>query len=141
MVFNYTYFKLFGNDSDLGAITVDLNPDYISGGETFTTGPGVAKCKANTAARFHLHDLNMTLFNSTPIILKNEDMQGIPTIGEGATIDTFHTALYSVDDPDGEPKAYLEELEYMVLNYVSKEEALAYIASSSERQFNELIAS
>lgn len=140
MVFNYTQFKLFGSDSGLGAITVDLNPDYISGGETFRTRKERAGCKANTAARFHMHDLNMTLFNKTPIILKNENMQGIPTIGEGSKIDAFHTALYSVDDPEGEPKAYLEELEYTVLNYMMKEEALAYRASTSETHFNQLIA-
>lgn len=140
MIFNYTAFKLFGSDSQLGPITVELNPDFVSGGETFNGIDGVAKCRAATAVLFHLHDLKMTVFNKEPIMLKNADMKGIPTIGEGADIDTYHLPLYSVDDPDGDPKAYLENIQYTVLNYMTRKETMAYREADSERSFNKLIS-
>lgn len=141
MIFNYTAFKLFGSDSQLGSITVDLNPDFISGGETFNDIKGVAKCRAATSVRFHVHDWKMTVFNKEPILIRNADMKGIPTIGEGAIIDTYHLPLYSVDDPEGDPKVYLETLQYTVLNYMTREETMAYRAADSEASFNKLISS
>ncbi len=137
---NFTDLRLFGQDPKLGAITVDLNPNVISAGNTFPASEGLpggsvanAACSINVAARFTLHDLNMTLFNKTPIILKNDDVQGIPTIGEGGKADVRALPLYKWGAPDEDFVGYVQELEYKVGAYMGRDEALMYKASRNPR--------
>lgn len=138
MVVNYTDLKLFGNDDDLGSVTVDLNPNVLSGGEIYHTEATVTKCRIAVGAQFHLHDVGVTVFNKEPILLKNPEMKGIPTVGEGGPAAVHDLPLYNVDDPDGRPLAYLTDLQYTVLNYMNRDEALRYRQSSSEREFRQL---
>lgn len=144
---NFTDLKLFGKHEELGAITVDLNPGVISAGNTFPARDGIpgapagaAACAVNVAARFHFEDLNMTVFNKTPVILKNPEVQGIPTIGEGGRADVYALPLYRWNEPDGNLVGYLQELEYQVQNYMTREETMRYRTASSLREFEALAA-
>lgn len=124
---NFLDLKLFGEHEKLGSITVDLNPDVVSAGNTFPARDGINEaCRINVAARFHIERLGKTLFNKTPIQLKNESVKGIPTIGEGGEAYVNALPLYAADDPNGELFGYVEELHYQVLDYATHEETAAY---------------
>jgi hypothetical protein len=134
---NFTELHLFGHDPTLGDITVDLNPSIVSGGNTFpardVAGQGIGKvaCRINVAARFHVAELGLTLFNKTPIQLVNDDVKGIPTIGEGGQGNVNSLPMYRWTDPQGELFGYLEELEYKVQNYATASDvAIARSATS-----------
>ena len=140
---NFTDLKLFGEHPDLGGIMVDLNPDIISGGNTFpgresAISLGDVACRINVAARFHIEKLGITIFNKTPIQLKNDNVQGIPTIGEGGQAYVGSLPVYRVDDPNGELFGYIEELEYTVLNYATRDEAMRHKQATSFSHFKEL---
>lgn len=131
---NFTDLKLFGTHPELGDIMVDLNPDVLSAGNTYPGRPGAAglvACKINVAARFHVEKLGLTLFNKTPVQLSNDDVQGIPTIGEGGKANVFSLPMYKTTDPDGELFGYLEELEYTVLNYASRPDVMRFRTATS----------
>jgi Family of unknown function (DUF6073) len=144
---NFTDLRLFGKDNKLGEITVDLNPNVISAGNTFPAAEGLsagtagaAACKINVAARFTLHDMNMTLFNKTPIILKNDEVQGIPTIGEGGNAEVSALPLYKWDAPNDDYVGYVQELQYKVGAYMTREETLMFRASRNPGDFARLHA-
>jgi hypothetical protein len=138
---NFTDLKLFGTHEALGDITVDLNPNVLSGGNTYP-GAGVNQgnvvCRINVAARFHVDKLSTVLFNKTPIQLKNDNVQGIPTIGEGGPAVVNSLPLYNVKQPEGDLFGYVEEVEYMVLNYITQPEAELYRAAQSFAEFKKL---
>lgn len=139
MAVNYTDIKMFGTDPELGPITVALNQDIVSGGEIYQIRePNIVasvKCQIGVGALFTLHSLGITAFNKRPVLLRNPDMKGIPTVGEGGEAAVNDLPLYNVDDPNGTPVAYLTGLHYTVLNYMTREEALRYRAASSEAEF------
>lgn len=140
---NFTELKLFGSHEQLGDIMVDLNPDVVSAGNTFPASEAAdanVACRINVAARFHIDRLGTALFNKTPIQLANDDVKGIPTIGEGGKANVFSLPMYRYDDPNGELFGYLEELQYTVLNYAPREEVGLYRAATSFSHFRQLTA-
>lgn len=131
--------KLFGSDATLGDITVDLNPNVVSAGNTYPARDGVnAACAINVAARFHIPSINNVLFNKTPIQLKNPAVQGIPTIGEEGEAWVNSLPLYEFDAPNGELIAYVEELNYQVLDYATQEEVGLFTAANSMTELKQL---
>ncbi|MEE9251117.1 MAG: DUF6073 family protein [Alphaproteobacteria bacterium] len=142
MIVNYTDLKLFGSDPKLGAITVSLNRNVLSTGETFPNSriSLAAKCRIAVSAQFDMQDRGMTLFNQEPILLKNDNLQAIPPINEPSTAVVYDIPLYDVKDPQGKPRAYLSELNYTVLDYVDKAVAEAYRKSGSEKEFKEILS-
>lgn len=139
---NFTDLKLFGNHEKFGPVTVDLNPGIISAGNTYPASQGLlngsvttAACKINVAARFHLHDLNMTLFNKIPIRLTNDNVQGIPTIGEGGKAELSALPLYDWNAPETDHLGYVQELHYMVGGYMKRADALMYRAAKTPKDF------
>lgn len=142
---NFNELKLFGEHEELGNITVDLNPDVVSAGNTFPARDvgaslGNVACRINVAARFHIDKLGTTLFNKTPIQLKNDDVQGIPTIGEGGHAYVGSLPLYRTDAPNGELFGYVEELEYTVLNYATREEVDLFRKAGTATELKALMA-
>lgn len=137
---NFTDLRLFGEHPVLGEIMVDLNPNVVSAGNTYPSrNIGLAACKINVAARFHISKLNMVLFNRTPIQLTNENVKGIPTIGEGGKANVFALPLYNWKEKNGNLFGYVEELEYMVLNYADKPTAESYRKAKTIRQLDTFI--
>ena len=138
---NFTDLKLFGTHDELGDIMVDLNPHVLSGGNTrpgTRANLGNVMCAINVAARFHVDKLSMVLFNKTPIQLKNDNVQGIPTIGEGGLAYVNSLPLYDEKRPEGDLFGYVEEVKYMVRNYMTKPEADRYRSANSSAEFKRL---
>ena len=135
---NFLDLKLFGEHAELGEITVDLNPTIRSAGNTFPGRDGNEACAINVAARFHVDRLGITLFNKTPIQLKNPNVQGIPTIGEGGQAYVNSLPLYKWDDQNGELFGYVEELRYLVLDYATKEEQRSYLEAKNLSELRSL---
>lgn len=137
---NFTDLRLFGEHPKLGEIMVDLNPDIVSAGNTYPSrNIGLEACKINVAARFHISKLNTILFNKTPIQLTNENVKGIPTIGEGGKANVFALPLYNWAEKNGNLFGYVEELEYMVLNYADKHTAESYRMAKNIRELDTFI--
>lgn len=140
---NFTELKLFGRHEQLGDIMVDLNPNVVSAGNTFPASEAddaIVKCRINVAARFHIDTLGTVLFNKTPIQLANDDVKGIPTIGESGKANLFSCPVYRQEDPNGELFGYIEELNYTVMNYAPREEVTLYRTANSFARFRELSA-
>ncbi len=137
---NFTDLKLFGEHSELGEIMVDLNPNVVSAGNTYPSRNGTEACKINVAARFHIKKLDMILFNRTPVQLTNEDVKGIPTIGEGGLANVFALPLYNYEEKNGKLFGYVEEVRYMVLNYADRHTAESYRKAKSIKDLNEFIS-
>ncbi|WP_142786389.1 DUF6073 family protein [Changchengzhania lutea] len=133
---NFLELKLFGTDKDLGDITVDLNPEVVSAGNTFPSANiGLVACNINVAARFHIHKLNLVLYNKTPIQLTNRDVQGIPTIGESGKANIHALPLYDYNNPHGDFFGYVEELNYKVKRYMKREEVELYRKANNYTEF------
>jgi Family of unknown function (DUF6073) len=137
---NFLDLKLFGAHPQLGDITVDLNPNVLSAGNTYPSAVGVAACAINVAARFNVTGLNKVLFNKTPIQLKNPAVQGIPTIGEGGDAYVNALPLYDFAQPNGDLLGYVEELQYQVLDYATKDEVSLFVAAKSLTELRSLAA-
>lgn len=136
---NFVELKLFGTHDELGDMMVDLNPRVVSAGNTFPSRvPGVEACAINVAARFHVQNADLILFNKAPIQLQNPDVKGIPTIGEGGKAGVFSLPLYRWEDPNGKLFGYVEELNYQVLNYATREEVSRYRRARSLSEFRQL---
>jgi len=138
---NFTDLKLFGTHEQLGDIMVDLNPEVVSAGNTFPASEAAdskVACRINVAARFHVGQFGIALFNKTPIQLANDDVKGIPTIGEGGKANVFALPLYKQDDPNGDLFGYIEELNYMVLNYARREDVTRFREATSVSHLREL---
>lgn len=137
---NFTDLKLFGSHPELGEIMVDLNPDIVSAGNTYPSRDGVnAMCAINVAARFHISQMKMVLFNKTPIQLANPAVKGIPTIGEGGNANVYALPLYNWNDKNGPLFGYVEELKYLVLNYAERNVAESYRKATSTKSLGDLV--
>lgn len=135
---NFTDLKLFGEHAELGEIMVDLNPKIVSAGNTFPRDNFV-KCAINVGARFHIKKLDLILYNTVPIQLANQDVKGIPTIGEGGKANVFSVPLYDWEVPNGKIFGFVEEVKYMVLNYADKQTVEKYKKATSIKELNALI--
>ena len=134
---NFLEMKLFGTHEELGDITVDLNPEVVSAGNTFpSVNIGSEACRINVAARFHIHNLGVTLYNKTPVQLTNDDVKGIPTIGEGGKANVSALPLYRWDAPLDKLFGYVEELEYQVKRYMTRAEVAKYRAANNYTEFH-----
>ncbi len=141
MYVNFTDLKLFGEHPELGEIMVDLNPKVVSAGNTFPGRDGInAQCRINVAARFHIKKLDLILFNTTPIQLANDEVKGIPTIGEGGKANVFSLPLYDWEKPNGKLFGYVEEVKYMVLNYADRQTTENYKKAKSIKELNHIIS-
>ncbi|WP_425099083.1 DUF6073 family protein [Tropicibacter sp. S64] len=137
---NFLELKLFGEHDQLGEISVDLNPNVVSAGNTFPGRRETVACRINVAARFHVERLGKTFFNKTPIQLMNEDVQGIPTIGEGGQAHVASLPLYDWERPNGELFGYVEELNYQVLDYARELEVETMREATKMSEFKALSA-
>ncbi|HBL26175.1 MAG TPA: hypothetical protein DD490_04995 [Acidobacteria bacterium] len=129
---NIVDLRLFGRNEALGEIAVRLNPDILSSGQIFATKPredgnSVAEepkaCRIATAAVFELRKLGLSVFNKEPILLMNEHITRVPPVDDpsGHAL-LFRLPLYNLQDPKGEPVAYLTSLRYGADHYLTEGE-------------------
>jgi|tagenome__1003787_1003787.scaffolds.fasta_scaffold20580653_2 hypothetical protein len=128
---NLADMKLTGTHTDLGRINVRLNQDRVSPGQTF--GPGEASapaaCRIGAAVEFELEDQNMTVFNKEPVLLMNDAIEAIPPVEDpNGLARIFRLPLYDKANPDGQPVAYLNRLQYTVGNYITETQARSFQA-------------
>jgi hypothetical protein len=120
---------LSGDSEALGAIRVTLNTDKVSPGQVFAAGAqnAAAKCRIATAATFEMAQLGVTAFNKEPILLMNDAIESVPPVEDpNGEAYIYRLPLFNVDDPNGQPIAYLTSLRYTVGNYITREEARAF---------------
>lgn len=106
-----------GVSEKFGRIEVSTNNDYqqsqgkVQKGTAYTEIPtgGAKLCEMNNFAKFKLPDLGLTLFNKEPIELKHT-ITHVPPVGQGGGTGDVRIPLFNVDDPNGEPIAYLKRV-------------------------------
>jgi hypothetical protein len=127
---NLIEMKMTGENEHLGAITVTLNPDCLSAGQIRTPfdpyageGPSAKACRMAVGCIFDMPKLNMKLFNREPVILTIDDVRTIPPAGAPGKGQVYRMMpLYNVQDPDGEPVAYLTSLRFNMGGYLNQED-------------------
>jgi hypothetical protein len=133
LLVNIIDLKLFGENRDIGAVAVSLNPEIISSGQIFPASrpQGPAKCRIATGVVFDLPQLGVSVFNKEPILLMNEHVTSIPPVDDpnGHAL-LFMLPLFDRKNPSGKPLAYLTSLRYGADNYITKTQAQAFQASS-----------
>jgi uncharacterized protein DUF6073 len=140
--------RLFGQHDKLGEIGVSLNPDILASGQIFPTSmrpeakaatslspvatdpvaadPAAAACRIAVGAVFTVPALGASLFNKEPILLMNQNLTRIPPVDDpnGHAL-LFRLPLYNVQDPHGEPMAFLTSLQYGADSYLTRDEVVA----------------
>lgn len=106
-----------GISERLGRVEVSTNNEFqqsqgrVQKGTAFTDIPtgGAKLCEMNNFAKFNLPDLGLTAFNKEPIELKHT-ITHVPPVGQGGGTGDVRIPLFNVEDPDGEPVAYLKKV-------------------------------
>jgi len=127
---NLIEMKMVGECEELGRITVTLNPDCLSAGQIRTPfdpyageGPAAKACRMAVGAIFDMPKLGMKLMNREPIILTIDDVRSIPPAGAPGKGQIYRMMpLLDVDDPDGQPVAYLTSLRFNMGGYLNKDQ-------------------
>jgi hypothetical protein len=127
---NLIEMRMVGESEELGRITVTLNPECLSAGQIRTPfdpyaceGPSAKACRMAVGAMFDMPKLNMTLMNREPIILTIDDVRSIPPAGAPGRGQIYRMMpLVDVNDPDGEPVAYLTSLRFAMGGYLAPDE-------------------
>lgn len=127
---NLIEMKMEGECEELGHITVTLNPDCLSAGQIRTPfdpyageGPAAKACRMAVGAIFDMPKLGMKLMNREPIILTIDDVRSIPPAGAPGKGQIYRMMpLLNVDDPDGEPVAYLTSLRFNMGGYLNQDQ-------------------
>ena len=127
---NLIEMKMVGESEALGLITVTLNPDCLSAGQIRTPfdpyageGPSAKACRMAVGAIFDMPKLGMRLMNREPIILTIDDVRSIPPAGAPGKGQIYRMMpLVDVENPDGEPVAYLTSLRFQMGGYLAPDE-------------------
>jgi hypothetical protein len=127
---NLIEMKMTGECEELGPITVTLNPDCLSAGQIRTPfdpyageGPSAKACRMAVGAIFDMPKLGLKLINREPIILTIDDVRSIPPAGAPGKGQIYRMMpLLDVNDPDGQPVAYLTSLRFAMGGYLAPEE-------------------
>lgn len=127
---NLIEMKMVGASEELGRITVTLNEECLSAGQIRTPfdpyageGPSAKACRMAVGAIFDMPKLNMRLMNREPIILTIDDVRSIPPAGAPGKGQIYRMMpLLDVNDPDGEPVAYLTSLRFAMGGYLAPDQ-------------------
>jgi len=127
---NLIEMKMVGESEELGRITVTLNEECLSAGQIRTPfdpyageGPSAKACRMAVGAIFDMPKLNMRLMNREPIILTIDDVRSIPPAGAPGKGQIYRMMpLLDVNDPDGEPVAYLTSLRFAMGGYLAPDQ-------------------
>ncbi|MFI2710746.1 DUF6073 family protein [Micromonospora sp. NPDC018662] len=127
---NLIEMKMVGECEELGRITVTLNPDCLSAGQIRTPfdpyageGPSAKACRMAVGAIFDMPKLGLKLMNREPIILTIDDVRSIPPAGAPGKGQIYRMMpLLDVNDPDGQPVAYLTSLRFNMGGYLAPEQ-------------------
>lgn len=122
--------KMVGECEELGKITVTLNPDCLSAGQIRTPfdpyageGPSAKACRMAVGAIFDMPKLGLKLMNREPIILTIDDVRSIPPAGAPGKGQIYRMMpLLDVNDPDGQPVAYLTSLRFNMGGYLKPDQ-------------------
>jgi len=140
---NIVDLKLFGQHEKLGEIGVSLNPNILASGQIFPflrprqkTDPPPTEptsCRIAVGAVFNVTGIQTALFNKEPILLMNEHITKIPPVDDpnGHAL-LFRLPLFNVEDPQGEPVAFLTSLRYGADDYLTK----AQVSAIRERRLS-----
>ena len=112
-------------ESEIGPISVGLNPDFVSAGQVIPPGKPntVAKCRIAAGVTFTAPDMGMTLFNKEPILLMNDGITAVPPVEDpNGSAHIYYLPLYDLKQPDARPVGYLTSLKYTVGSYLTQEE-------------------
>jgi Family of unknown function (DUF6073) len=126
---NLIEMKMVGHCEELGTITVTLNPDCLSTGMIRTPfdpyadeGPSAKACRMSVGAIFDMPKLGLRLINREPILLTIDDVRSIPPAGAPGKGQIYRMLpLHDINNPDGEPVAYLTSLRFNMGGYLAKE--------------------
>ncbi|GGM24376.1 MULTISPECIES: DUF6073 family protein [Micromonospora] len=127
---NLIEMKMVGECEELGQITVTLNPDCLSAGQIRTPfdpyageGPAAKACRMAVGAIFDMPKLGLKLINREPIILTIDDVRSIPPAGAPGKGQIYRMMpLLDINDPDGQPVAYLTSLRFNMGGYLAPDE-------------------
>ncbi|MEU0154115.1 MULTISPECIES: DUF6073 family protein [Micromonospora] len=127
---NLIEMKMVGECEELGKITVTLNPDCLSAGQIRTPfdpyageGPSAKACRMAVGAIFDMPKLGLKLMNREPIILTIDDVRSIPPAGAPGKGQIYRMMpLLDVNDPDGQPVAYLTSLRFNMGGYLKPDQ-------------------
>lgn len=130
---NLIEMKMVAHSDDLGTITTALNSDCLSAGQIRTPfdpyageGPSAKACRMAVGCTFDIPKIGKVLFNREPVILTIDDVRSIPPAGAPGKGQIYRMLpLYDVQDPDGQPVAYLTSLRFNMGGYLSLEEMAA----------------
>ncbi len=120
---NMVDMALIGNSPDIGEIKVSINPEMVSSGQVFAAGGmrAAAKCRIAAGVMFAIPAMGVSLFNKEPILLMNDGIDSVPPVEDpNGVAHIYNLPLYSTDNPDGKPLAYLISLKYTVGNYLTE---------------------
>lgn len=127
---NLIEMKMVGESEELGQITVTLNPECLSAGQIRTPfdpyageGPSAKACRMAVGAVFDMPKMGMKLVNREPVILTIDDVRSIPPAGAPGKGQIYRMMpLLDIENPDGEPVAYLTSLRFKMGGYLSQDE-------------------
>jgi len=130
---NLIEMRMVGHSEKLGTITVELNPDCLSTGQIRTPfdpyageGPSAKACRMAVGAVFTMPKLSLRLINKEPIILTIDDVRQIPPAGSPGKGQIYRMLpLHDIDNPDGEPVAYVTSLRFTMGGYLTPDEIAA----------------
>jgi len=117
-----------GEAEGIGEIVVTLNPEYMATGQIRTPPEELdpetpdKKCRMCVNALFEAKGVGKTFFNKEPIILAIDEVRSIPPAGNPgwAGITQNMLPLYDVENPDGQPAAYLTSLQFRMGSYTTQ---------------------
>lgn len=101
----------------------DTGTETGTGTDVTADDPTTAECRIAVGAVFTVPAINASLFNKEPILLMNQNLRRIPPVDDpnGHAL-LFRLPLFNVEDPHGEPVAFLTSLRYGADHYLTREE-------------------
>ena len=126
---NLIEMKMVAESAELGRVITTLSPDVLSAGQIRTPfdpyageGPAAKACRMAVGCQFYVPRLNKTLFNREPVILTIDDVRSIPPAGApGKGQISRMLPMFDIEDPDGNPVAYLTSLRFNMGGYLEPE--------------------
>jgi hypothetical protein len=108
-----------GTSPRLGRVSVALsgsNVGHVYAAESDDSGK---LCEIQGGIQMTLHDLGVTVFNKELVPLSHQ-ITHIPPIGQGGSSPEVRIALYDVENPAGEPVAFLRRVRTQIGGYVGR---------------------
>lgn len=106
-----------GASDVLGRVSVRVNGTNVGHVHATTSATTEKDCTVAGHVQITLHDLGVTVFNKEAVPLSH-GITHIPPIGQGGSSPDVRVALYDVNNPDGEPVAFLRKVRTQIGGYI-----------------------